>query len=104
MIWARCPKSFISGKTHLDSATAGAVLSFNEGRRSYKSVLERLGIIPGTNSEVLFGKIDKRRIQDSNKDALVLQKKIRKARRAKRKASEDKMTEKEGITYSPGAF
>jgi len=104
LIWARCPKSVISGKTHLDAATAGAVLSFNEGRRSYKGVLKRLGIIPGTNSEVLFGKIDKRRIQDSNKDASVLQKKIRKARRAKRKASEDKMTEKEGITYSPGAF
>ena len=104
LIWARCPKSTASGKTYLDAATAGAVLSFNEGRRAYKDVLKRLGIIPGMNSEVLFGKYDKKRIKDSYKNASALQKKIRKCRRLKRKGVEDRLVEKEGTTYSPGGF
>ena len=105
LIWARCPKSTASGKTYLDAATAGAVLSFNEGRKAYKDVLKRLGIIPGMKSEVLVGKYDKKRIKDSYKNASALQKKIRKCRRLKRKGVEDRLVEKEGTTtYSPGGF
>ena len=42
LIWARCPKSTASGKTHLEAATAGTVLSFSEGRKAYKGALKVL--------------------------------------------------------------
>ena len=104
LIWARCPKSLASGRNHLDAASAGAVIVFNEGKQALCEVFQKLGISPGRNTQELFRKTDRKRIKDSNRNASEIQKKIRKGRRSSRKALEESSIQQEGTTYSPGGF
>ena len=104
LISARCPKSMYSGRSHLDAATAAAVITFNDGKKALCYVLDHLGIEVGLNTLNFFLKTDLRRVRGSNNEASEVQKKIRKGREMRRKASEDKDIHKEGVTYTPGGF
>ena len=97
LIWARCPKTFFSGRNHLDAAAVAAVIVFNEGRKSLCGVFPTLGIPMGKNTQKLFTKADVRRVRDSRKSAVEVAKRIRRGRRNRRKAAEASAVQKEGV-------
>ena len=104
LIWARCPKSKHSGRDHLDAAVAGAVIAFNDGNVGIANVLRHLGIDPGQNMMSAIVKRDCKRKRESDMNATMLAKKVRKSRRKARKNIEESNLDKEGVVYEAGAF
>ena len=104
LIWARCPKSKHSGRDHLDAAVAAAVIAFNDESSGIANALKHIGIEPGQNMMSAVVKRDCKRKRESNTNATILEKKIRKSRRKAKKKIEDTNLDKEGVMYEAGAF
>ena len=80
------------------------VLVFKEGNLEMCIVLQKMGIEQGQNTYRVLKKIDKKRIRESNRSAVVVQKKIGKSRRRFAKATDDINLQTEGPTYAPGGL
>ncbi|MCP4483313.1 MAG: hypothetical protein GY823_01950 [Flavobacteriaceae bacterium] len=102
LIWARCSKKSYQGKKVVELCTASAVTYFNDGASSVFSVLERLGIRPGSNFNAGVGIADRRRVCLAEKFSTDKVKKQRKKLRAIKKGLWDKDKEKEGNVYEAG--
>ncbi len=54
VIWKRCLKDLFANNTTFRTAVAMGVTTFNDGHRGMSSVMQKLGLKPGTNSANYF--------------------------------------------------
>ncbi len=60
MVWRRCHKKMYLGKKVVELCSASAVSSFNDGSRSIASLLEKSGIVVGSNTRIGLQFADKK--------------------------------------------
>lgn len=104
MIWDRVPKATYVGRDLFELGVYDAVGSFNMGASSSLEILKKVKIDPGKYTTAGCEKIDISRVYNSEYKAKETSKLARKKLRSKRRGHNDKLTEKEGPTYSAGNF
>eukprot|EP00117_Sycon_ciliatum_P017869 scpid82715/ scgid16696/ len=104
VLWSLCPKTSFCGPLTVETSTYLAVGLFNHGTATVKSVMRDMHCDVGSFVHVGLDKADTTRMYHSARKSQDTEKKARKRRRAVKKGLVDAETEKEGITYSSGAF
>lgn len=95
LIWTRVPKRTFVGLPTLTFGAQDAVLSFNDGYSSKCKVIEHLGLQLGKHFIEAMYRLDKYRIQKSEKAAEELEKKIRQSRTLLKRRLEDQYQDAE---------
>ena len=101
-VWSRCPKERFVGGDSIQLAVNDAVCNFNDGKKSLIHILRQLGVNLGSNSSGYLHSLDHRRVQASLKRQSEAEKKKRMAQRRRRIELEEKLIEKEGVSYETG--
>ncbi|XP_035827211.1 uncharacterized protein LOC118478202 [Aplysia californica] len=103
-IWRRCPKVLFAHLPTIETAVALSVISFNMGPTGLYKVFERLGLTWGavTNSHAIG--VAETRIRHSKRKGKNISKWKRKHLQQNHLNEKDKREEREGVTYSSGAF
>ena len=104
LIWSLCSKAEFQSKETVELAVALAVSWWNNGASSLLRVLQRLNIEPGKETEDFVKQSDKKRMKKAELRDSEAAKDARKRRRRLKKKKLDKVVQKEGTTYAPGAF
>jgi len=81
-----------------------AVANFNIGRKASVLVFEKLSMIPGRYCTKGCSDINRKRLFTASYKSQEIAKKRRKIIRVQSKSKSDKIEEKEGSLYEPGAF
>ncbi|XP_077512011.1 uncharacterized protein LOC144122929 [Amblyomma americanum] len=103
-IWLLCPKTKFATRTVVETATAIAVLWFNEGHTGFKEVLQELGILPSKALLSLSKEVDKSRISSMSTKATAEARAHRRNVTKKGLLEESARRHCEGPTYGAGAF
>lgn len=106
-IWSIIPKRVFVTLPTLKYGVYSAVCTFNDGFKSKVQVMEKLGFWPGKNLVKAMETLEASRLQEAEKKAQDVQKKIRYARAMKRKRLEDQFEEEEGVdnpSYCAGRY
>ena len=101
LIWKFCPKELFQGQVGVDITCALAVCAFNDGISSLSSLSSQLELEP---TPFCTSFLNKRRVKAGGYRNTDDAKKNMRAARRRRKGLDDKHTEREGVTYSSGAF
>ncbi|CAB4024276.1 Hypothetical predicted protein [Paramuricea clavata] len=104
LIWQRAIKETHSSLPTVELATYLAVGHFNDGSRTLLSVLENLGIVPGSHATKACQKFDRDRVCDSRRKSSDACKKRRRQIRQKKKGYNETQQAKEGPKYEAGGF
>lgn len=104
LIWTKCPKVRNVSKRAVETAVAAAVGEYNFGNTAVTTFMTTAGMKIGRKSTLLMRRRDKRRIRQAKmKKTKYFQEYRRKVRMIKH-YREEKLKEKEGLTYGPGEF
>lgn len=103
-VWRRCPKTEATSLRSVQTATALAVLEFNQGPEGYHKVLEHLGLSPGQHQQAQSARARAKRLKRgraSVSEASVLKRRRHKTQRNKKA---EQQQQQEGLLYESGAF
>lgn len=101
-IWERIPKNVFVGVQTLRIGVFDAVLSFNDGAMARTKVLNKMGIVVGSNCMKALRSIDNTRIFYANRAAAAMTKEARTEKRLQKKRKE---TDEDGQDdYCPGMY
>ena len=104
LIWRFCPKELFQGRVGVDIACALAVCSFNDGMSSLSSLASRLQVNP---TPFCTGFLRKKGQEESQNYCIQEHrrcKEVEESSKTRRKGLDDKHSQREGVTYSSGAF
>lgn len=104
LIWNRCPKSEFCSNTVVSIAVDLAVMTFNSGKVSLQSLLDRLGLGYGPLTSNFFQSQDDNRVWLAEWKSSDLVKKRRQAMRLDRVELEERLVEEEGVPYEAGGW
>lgn len=104
LLWTYCPKVIGCGREVVEIGANLATSVFNEGTQIYVSVLERCELSISKKICLDVKERDNLRIKTAEKRALASSYQARKAKRMKKLQENEVILQKEGISYSPGAF
>ena len=104
LVWIRCPKHKWHGRKRILLATASATLQFSAGATAKHEVMARAGLAVGGHTRKESTRRDSERIKKAEKRIQDQHKKYRVARRQAKQRDEEQRRQKEGTTYSAGAF
>ncbi len=103
-VWNRCPKTMHATLQSIEIAMYLAVISFNVGASGLKLVFEKLGLTWGHVNSTAALKTEQTRIRHARRKSKTVSKWRRRRLHRLQLREEDTRTEKEGVTYSGGAF
>lgn len=104
LVWVRCPKHKWHGRKRIELATASAALHFSAGATAKHEVMAKAILAVGAQTRKESSRRDSGRIKKAEKRIQEQHKKYRVARRQARQRDEEQRRQKEGTTYSAGAF
>ena len=97
LIWNRCPKTEFCSSTVVSIAVDLAVMTFNSGKVSLRSLFDRLGLSCGSLTSNFFQSQDDNHVWLAEWKSRDLVKKRRQAMRLDRVALEERLVEEEGV-------
>ena len=97
LIWNRCPKTEFCSSTVVSIAVDLAVMTFNSGKVSLRSLFDRLGLSCGSLTSNFFQSQDDNHVWLAEWKSRDLVKKRRQAMRLDRFALEERLVEEEGV-------
>lgn len=104
-IWSKCPKSVFASRFKVENAVADTVCQYNNGYiKAHEDSLAALGLTPTGNASKLALRKEKRRLYHCSKRAGIKYGKVRRKIRLAAFRAEKIKRDKEGSTYSAGAF
>ena len=104
LVWIRCPKHKWHGRKRIELATASATLHFSAGATAKHEVMAKAGLAVGVHTRKESHRRDSGRIKKAENRIQEQHKKYRVARRQARQRDEEQRRQREGTTYSAGAF
>ena len=104
LIWNRCPKTEFCSRTVVSIAVDLAVMTFNSGKVSLRSLFDRLGLSYGSLTSNFFQSQDDNRVWLAEWKSSDLVKKRRQAMMLDRVALEERLVEEEGVPYEAGGW
>ena len=104
LIWKLCPKHKNHGLTTVNTAVALAVTLFNDGAKTYASVLEELKLTVGSFTQLFINQVDAERINNAQRQARLTSHEARIARRRAALMQNEELTRQEGNPYAAGAY
>ena len=102
LIWKYSPKVKNHGVTVVNTAVALAVGVYNDGAKTYASVMNELGIHVGPYASACFSDIDKERVLDARKKSQQATHEAKIRRRRRKLARNEAQEEREGFPYLAG--
>ena len=104
LIWQRATKETHASAPTVELATYLAVGHFNDGARTLMSIVEELGMVPGSHCRKACEKLDHDRIRHSNRKSGEEAKKRRKQIRNWKKGFNETLEAREGPSYEAGGY
>ncbi|KAH7969439.1 hypothetical protein HPB52_018192 [Rhipicephalus sanguineus] len=103
-IWLLCLKTKFATRTVVETATAIAVLWFNQGHSGFEEVLQELGVLPSKELLSLSKDANKRRISSMTAKVTAEARAHRRSAAKKARLEEAAHRDCEGPTYGAGSF
>lgn len=103
-IWLLCPKTKFATRTVVQTATAIAVLWFNQGHSGFEKVLQELGVLPSKELLSLSKEANKRRISSMTAKVTAEARAHCRSEAKKARLEEAARRDCEGPTYGAGSF
>ena len=100
-LWSRCPKTKFCGKRKVELAVAETVCCFNTGASGKVTILEALGVNPGTNMLSFMRSEDNERLNHAERKSSMKSRMERRKRRKERKTKNDDCAK---VNYLTGGF
>ena len=104
LVWQRCPKTDFTSVNTVQIAVNLAIISFNRGAKSFVTLAEHMGLMPGSTCHEYFHKQDVFRIKRAEKLQLAGERRRRKENKRHKVAAEEQKHAAEGTTYQSGGF
>lgn len=104
MIWERLPKTTYVSLTQFRFVVYDAVANYNIGRKASVLVYKKLSMIPGRYCIKWYQTLNRKRLSNTSYKNKETSKKRRKVLRGQCKSKSDKIKQKKGPMYEPGAF
>ncbi|XP_037504717.1 uncharacterized protein LOC119379487 [Rhipicephalus sanguineus] len=103
-IWLLCPKTKFASRTTVETATALAVLWYNEGHRGFEKVLEGIGILPSQDLATHGDHCDVMRIRKMNLKHTAGARAHRRNTAKRARVEDTDRKSREGPSYGAGDF
>ncbi|KAK7108482.1 hypothetical protein V1264_016217 [Littorina saxatilis] len=102
VVWRYCPKHKNHGLITVNQGVGLATGVFNDGAKTYASVMRELGLEIGAFATKCFADMDTERIKHAQRQALASSHEARITRRRQRLTMNELQAEREDLPYNPG--
>lgn len=105
VIWSKCPKTTFMSKAKLELGVCEAISIYNTGyEKTSSSFQDAAGISPGAHSAKVAKHFDKKRLQLAKARKSIKFEQYRRKLRTAQAEEEERLKEREGLTYGAGMF